>query len=79
MNTTTTPTENLHFTTTGVSCSGCANSLRIILGKLSGVVRVEVNVEAATAAVEVRRGELGVEDLNKALEPAGYSLAPAEA
>lgn len=71
MNTTNQPTEQLHFTTTGVSCGGCANSVRAILDKLPGVVNVKVNVEAETADVEIERGSLTVDELNKALKPAG--------
>lgn len=78
MNTTNQPTEQLHFNTTGVSCGGCANSVQAILDKLPGVVHVKVNVEAETADVEIERGSLTVDELNKALQPAGYSLVAAK-
>ena len=79
MNTSNQPTEKLHFTTTGISCGGCANSVRAILDRLPGVVHVDVDVDGGTADVEIERGSLTVDQLNKALEPAGYSLAPAQA
>ncbi|HMN05250.1 MAG TPA: heavy-metal-associated domain-containing protein [Flavobacteriales bacterium] len=77
MNTTNQPTEQLHFTTTGISCGGCANSVRAILDRLPGVVHVDVDVEGGTADVEIERGSLTVDQLNKALEPAGYGLKQA--
>lgn len=78
MNTTNQPTEKLHFTTTGVSCGGCANSVQAILDMLPGVVNVKVNVEAETADVEIERGSLTIDELNKALQPAGYGLVAAQ-
>lgn len=79
MNTSSQPTEKLHFTTTGITCGGCANSVRTILGRMAGVVHVAVDVEKGTADVEIERGSLSVDQLNKALEPAGYGLKPFQA
>lgn len=71
MNTTT--TKILRFTTTGITCGGCANSVRTILGRLPGVVSVAVDVEARTATVEARPGITG-DELAEAVRPAGYGL-----
>jgi copper chaperone CopZ len=79
MNTSAQPTEKLRFTTTGITCGGCVNSVRTILGKLPGVGHVDVDVASGTADVEIVRGSLSVEQMNKALEPAGYGLKPAQA
>jgi copper chaperone CopZ len=46
MNTSIQPTEKLRFTTTGITCGGCANSVRTILGRMPGVVHVAVDVAA---------------------------------
>ncbi|HRQ86147.1 MAG TPA: heavy-metal-associated domain-containing protein [Flavobacteriales bacterium] len=72
----TTPTEILRFTTTGITCGGCANSVTTILQRLPGVVAVRVDAASSTAEVEVERGALGLEELLTALKPAGYGLIP---
>ncbi|MFT3884038.1 MAG: heavy-metal-associated domain-containing protein [Flavobacteriales bacterium] len=69
-----TSTERFHFSTTGITCGGCANSVRTILGRLSGVVGVQVDIPAQTAEVEVERGTLTPGQLAEALKPAGYGL-----
>ena len=67
-------TDKLHFTTTGITCSGCANSATTILKRLPGVVGVQVDVAGKTAEVEVERGTVSVEQLREALKPAGYGI-----
>ena len=79
MNTSGQPTEKLRFTTTGITCGGCANSVRTILGRLPGVLHVQVDVAGHTAEVEVERGSITAEELASALKPSGYALIPAHA
>lgn len=72
----TTPTETLRFTTTGITCGGCANSATTILQCLPGVVAVRVDAASNTAEVEVERGSVTLEEMLAALKPAGYALVP---
>lgn len=72
-------TERFRFTTTGITCGGCANSVRTILGRLPGVLHVQVDVAGHTAEVEVERGSITREELAVALKPSGYALIPANA
>lgn len=72
----TTRTETLRFTTTGITCGGCANSATRILDRLPGVVAVRVDAASSTAEVEVERGAVDLEALRAALKPAGYGLIP---
>ncbi len=72
-------TQRFRFTTTGITCGGCANSVRILLGRLPGVVHVQVDVAAQTAEVEVERGATAPEELATTLKPAGYGSIPANA
>ncbi|MBL7983106.1 MAG: heavy-metal-associated domain-containing protein [Flavobacteriales bacterium] len=71
--------QRLHFSSTGITCSGCANSVRTILGRLPGVTDVEVDVLRKTVDVEIRTGEVTAEQLMAALKPAGYGLLPTAA
>ena len=67
-------TEAHGFTTTGVTCAGCANSVSTILNKLPGVISARVDHLEKTAAIEVVKGTLSIDDLLNALKPAGYGL-----
>ncbi len=69
-------TETYRFSTTGITCGGCANSVTTILKRLPGVLGVQVDVAGKTAAVQVQPGGPSVEALQDALKPAGYALIP---
>lgn len=69
-------TEVHHFSTTGITCAGCANKVGDILNKLPGVVSATADHVTSTADVEVVRGSLTTDDLLTALKPAGYGLIP---
>lgn len=72
-------TERFRFTTTGITCGGCANSVRTILGRLPGVLHVQVDLAGHTAEVEVERGSITPENLAAALKPSGFALIHANA
>ena len=67
-------TEAHRFTTTGVTCAGCAKSVGTILNKLPGVISARVDHVEKLAEVEVVKGTLSIDDLENALKPAGYGL-----
>lgn len=67
-------TEAHRFTTTGVTCAGCATSVGTILNKLPGVVSARVDHLEKTADIELVKGTLSIDDLASALKPAGYGL-----
>lgn len=67
-------TEQHRFTTTGVTCAGCANGAGNILNKLPGIISARVDHVDKQAEIEVVKGTLTVDDLLNALKPAGYGL-----
>ena len=69
-------TERHRFSTTGITCAGCANKAGDILNKLPGVVSATADHVTRTADMEVVQGTLTQEDLLNALRPAGYGLLP---
>lgn len=69
-------TEAHRFSTTGITCAGCANKASDILNKLPGVVSATADHVTRTAEVEVVQGTIALDDLLTALKPAGYGLIP---
>ncbi|MFD2767128.1 heavy-metal-associated domain-containing protein [Micromonospora eburnea] len=59
----------------GMTCTGCANKVRNLLGELGGVDQVDVDLAAGQVAVRAARQ---VDDARvvEALEAAGYEAAP---
>jgi len=72
-------TEHHRFSTTGITCAGCANKAGDLLNKLPGVVSATADQVTRTADVEVVQGALTQEELLNALRPAGYGLHPVAA
>lgn len=66
--------EKHSFTTTGITCGGCVNSVTKILSSLPGVLSVAVDVAGKQATVEVVKGAITGDELSTALEPAGYGF-----
>lgn len=67
-------TERHRFSTTGITCAGCANKVGDILNKLPGIISARVDHVDKQADIEVVKGTLTVDDLLNALRPAGYGL-----
>lgn len=68
-------TTTITYSVTGMTCGHCVNAVRTEVGKLPGVVAVEVDLD--TAAVAVTSDEPVSEDaVRAAVEEAGYQLVP---
>lgn len=58
---------------TGMTCQNCVRHVRGALEALPGVHNVEVDLQSATARLDVDR-QISREELNRALDDAGYAL-----
>jgi copper chaperone len=58
-----------------MSCGHCKAAVEGELNKLSGVQRANADVEKGTVEVSYDEGAVGTEDLKKAIEEAGYTVA----
>ncbi|MCA3748246.1 MAG: copper-translocating P-type ATPase [Rubrobacter sp.] len=65
------------FRVTGMSCAACASRVEKALGRVPGVVEASVNLATERATVE-HGPEAGMEELRRAVEGAGYGVAPGE-
>ena len=58
----------------GMTCGGCVRSVTKVIDALDGVVKSEVSLEQKRAVVDYDPGKLGVEQLKRAIEEAGYEV-----
>ncbi|HET6528102.1 MAG TPA: heavy-metal-associated domain-containing protein [Balneolaceae bacterium] len=62
----------------GMSCSGCANTVEQAIAELEGVTGVSVNLENGSASVKYENDTLTIDDFERAVEAAGYGFEGAE-
>ena len=60
---------------TGMSCGHCKAAVEGELNRLSGVERVNADVERGTVEVSYDEARVTTEDLKGAIEEAGYTIA----
>ena len=56
----------------GMTCEGCANSVRKVLEALPGVARADVSLEQGTATIRFDPALTGIERFKAAIADAGY-------
>ncbi len=59
----------------GMTCASCVNRIEKQLKKLEGVLDATVNLSTEKATVRYKPGAVGLEDLRRAVEAAGYRIA----
>ncbi len=62
---------------TGMTCAGCVHTIEKQLKALPGVSRADVNLATGTASIDYDPGQIGVEELARAVEKAGYAAREA--
>ena len=60
------------YSVPGISCGHCKTAIESEVGKVAGVERVEVDIEAKTVRVE---GTAADDTLRAAVDEAGYDVA----
>ena len=66
-----------HLQITGLSCAGCVRRAETALANVPGVRSAEVSFASESARV-LHDPSVGLDDLTKALETAGYPAAQAD-
>lgn len=59
----------------GMTCGGCVNSVTKALGRVDGVQTVHVSLEQNQATVTFDDSKTNLDELNNAIEDAGYDVA----
>jgi Cu+-exporting ATPase len=72
-------TKILTLPITGMTCANCVATVERNLKKLDGVQGANVNLSSERATVEFSPAQIGLDDLVKRIERAGYGVAEGEA
>jgi copper ion binding protein len=67
--------ETLHLTVTGMSCMGCVNSVKNLLGAQPGVSQVHIDLASGQVDVEYAAEQVQPAQLRQAIEDGGYGVA----
>ncbi|MGB5631815.1 MAG: cation transporter, partial [Waterburya sp.] len=73
---TTTNIENINLKLRGMSCASCASSIEEAISNVPGVVECNVNFGAEQASIKYNSHRTSIEDIQDAVEEAGYSSYP---
>ena len=60
----------------GMTCGGCVRSVSKVLKALDGVAKADVSLDKRCAVVNYDPAKLGVEQLKRTIEEAGYEVTP---
>ena len=60
----------------GMTCGGCVRSVGNVLKALDGVANAEVSLEKNNAVVDYDPGKVGIEQLKRSVEEAGFEVTP---
>lgn len=71
--TTTNSVENISLKLRGMSCASCASSIESAIRNVPGVAQCNVNFGAEQAAIKYNPKQTSIEDIQHAVEEAGYS------
>ena len=66
--------ETITLGISGMTCNGCVKSVTRVLTELTGVTKAEVSLETKNAVVAFDPGSLGVDQLRRAVEEAGFEV-----
>lgn len=66
--------KTLTLSVGGMTCGGCANSIKKSVGELSGVSSVDVDLSSNQVAVIYDDNQLGQDAIVEAIEDAGFDV-----
>ena len=66
--------ETITIKIKGMTCGACVAAVGRVLHGLHGVEKVDVSLDRGEATVEFDAAEVGEEDLQAAIEEAGYDV-----
>ena len=67
--------ENITLDVKGMTCGGCANSVKRVVGAMNGVSQVDVMLETGKVSIGYDAAQVKPEQLKTAIQDAGYQVA----
>lgn len=67
--------ETLNLTVTGMTCMGCVNSVKNLLGALPGVTRIDIDLASGKVDIDYDPASVQPEQVRQAIEDGGYGIA----
>jgi len=59
----------------GIHCAGCIKAIQSYLSDIDGISKCEVNLANESASIEFDQSKVSIDDIEKAIEDIGYSIA----
>ena len=59
----------------GMTCGGCVSSITRVLQGLDGVAKADVSLEKKSAIVDYDPAKVGLDQLKRSVEDAGFEVA----
>lgn len=68
--------DTLQLTVNGMTCGGCENAVKRVVGKLEGVESVTADHVAGLVGVDFDATRVTADAIKNEIEAIGYSIAP---
>ena len=59
----------------GMTCMGCVNSIKNVMGKISGVSNADVSLENKQVKIQYDPEETNINQFKEAIEGAGFEIS----
>lgn len=66
--------QELELRVTGMTCSGCENTIKNGLGKMDGIVEVKASHENNKVSIKLEKNKLSREEIIQQIETIGYKV-----
>jgi copper chaperone len=66
--------ENITLDVKGMSCGGCVNSVKRVVGAIGGVSQVDVVLESGKVSITYDASQAKPEQFKTAIQDAGYQV-----
>jgi copper chaperone len=67
--------NTITFKVGGMSCMGCVNSVKRLLGQLPGISRIDVDLAGGRAEVDYDPAQVDPAAMRRAITDGGYTVA----
>jgi copper chaperone CopZ len=70
--------QTVEFTISGMTCSGCEETIKHEVNKLNGIIKVEASYENSNAEIQFDNTKTNINEIEKAINSTGYQVTKSE-